>query len=241
MLKTSLSRGTLFSIFALLALGASPVLAVPYGWSPQVDFSWQGPPACTDSAPPAPILYQPNNPVVPQATEKGAIRLLWTWVPSASSYSVFYGLTPGNYIYSAADIGNTNTFTVRFLGSRKYYFAVNAKGGCASSGLSNEWWGIPNGGVPSSNTLGVATGFVPVVYGAQTSINTPSYVPADNTVVTGTPSVQGVSDQRQQPTQPVYQPPVNDAGRVEQPAVPVARPKPKGFLQWLFSLIGLGK
>ncbi len=206
----------------------------PYGWSPQVDFSNQGPPVCTDQKPKAPILYQPNHPLLQKAKGKGQIRLQWTKVPDASGYNIFYGLTPKNYIYSVPNLPNTDNYTVSFLVNKKYYFAVSANAGCAGSPLSNEWWGRPGGGGYSSNVLGSAKYIAPV----KRKVVTPK--PAVTTLLepTSAPAVQGAatgpSTNIGQPVQEnTYQPPQNSTYQPPPAAVPVA-PK-KGFWATLFS------
>lgn len=174
---------TLVSVLSFLAL-AAPVLAYDYGGQPNLDNSWKGLPVCAEAKPKAPILYEPNNPVLPQAKGAGRVRLQWTKVPGATGYNVYYGLTPKNYIYSAPNLGNgdTDNFTVGALGNRAYYFAVQTKGSCATSTTSNEWIGRPNGGGYSL----VASGFRPV----QTA---PSYQQPENSFQPSTPPTENPS------------------------------------------------
>lgn len=129
----------------LVLVSAAPVKAYDYGGQPELDNSNKGLPVCAEAKPKAPILYEPNNPAIQKAKNPGEVRLQWTKVPQASSYNIYYGLSPRNYIYTAADIGNTDNYTVRFLGNRTYYFAVQSKGGCAAGPLSNEWAARPVG------------------------------------------------------------------------------------------------
>lgn len=160
MTKLKKASLTVFSIFLLSFLLVSQAWAEPYGWSPNVDNSWGGPPTCTDAPPDkAPILLQPNHPVFPKANEPGAVRLFWHKVPGATGYNVYYGLSPRNYIFAAPDLGDTDNFTVRGLANRTYYFAVQAKKGCAAGELSNEWSGRAGGSIYQ---LAAAPGFVPV-------------------------------------------------------------------------------
>jgi hypothetical protein len=94
-------------LIVVFAGSVGDVKAEPYGWSPQVDFSNQGPPKCTDSKPDkAPILLQPNHPVLPKKPKKGEVVLYWHRVPGATGYNVYYGLTPKNYIFSAPNVGD---------------------------------------------------------------------------------------------------------------------------------------
>ena len=124
---------------AVISVFARDVKAEPYGWSPQTDFSNQGAPSCSDSKPDKePILLQPNHPVLPKKPKKGEVVLYWHKVPGATGYNIYYGLSPKNYIFSAPNIGDTNNFTVGYLPNKVFYFAVQAKKGCAAGALSKE-------------------------------------------------------------------------------------------------------
>ena len=151
-------KKTLLILGLLVLLSAVPVKAVDYGGQPELDNSWKPLPVCTENKPKAPILYEPNNPAIQKAKYPGEIRLQWTKVPQASNYNVYFGLSPRNYIYSATDIGNTDNYTVRFLGNRTYYFAVQSKANCAIGPVSNEWAARPGGG----GTSIVPMSFAPV-------------------------------------------------------------------------------
>ncbi len=222
----------------LFSLLAGTVRAEPYGWSPQVDFSNQGPPACTDSKPDkAPILLQPNHPVLPKKPKNGEVVLYWHKVPGATGYNIYYGLTPKNYIFSVPNVGDTNNFTVGFLPNKVFYFAVQAIKGCAAGNMSKEWAARPGGSGYISPVLGTFTG-TPI-----RRTTPPSAGPSGGvTVVVPTVSqsgnnaqVKGVQAPTTQPTYrpTVYQPPVTSA--------PIPTPKPKGFFDWVLSLLGLGK
>lgn len=226
MKKNLLKIGVISSpfIFALVLL-VSQAKAEPYGWSPDVDNSWKGPPSHVGpKLDKSPILLQPNHPLLPRTTESGAIRLFWHRVPGANGYHIYYGLSPRNYIFSAPNIGDTDNFTVRGLARRRYYFAVQAVQGYSVSDLSNEWWGTPGGGIYTGSTLGAATGFVPV----QRTV-VPTQVPEP----TQEPAVQGVTDQIP-PT--VYQPPVYEPPVEQKPFVPQPTPTPLTFWQKLLRI-----
>lgn len=206
-------------LFAFVFLAFS-VRAEPYGWSPNVDHSAS---VCTDPKPDkAPILMQPNHPALPRGGAN-EIRLFWHKVPGANGYHVYYGLSPGNYIYSAADIVDTDNFTVAGLSRRKYYFAVQAKKGCAASDLSNEWWGIPGGGTLNGGNSFTASGFTPV--------NNTSFVEEEPATVPA-PAVEGI-EQYQEPIFQPTQPPVGNPN----PFVPTPTPKPLSFWQKLLRAI----
>lgn len=239
MKKTLFKIGLGLTPFLFLLSGISQVRAEPYGWSPSVDNSWQGTPQCTSEKPKAPILYQPNHPLLAKASGKGQIRLQWTKVPNASGYNIFYGLSPKNYIYSVPNLPDTDNYTVSFLANKKYYFAVSANAGCAGSSTSNEWWGRPGaGGYGAGTTLGVATTV------KKTSVSkTPKAVPSPKQEKTAevlpspttAPQVQGAqtgpADQGSN-----YQPPQYNPPQAPPAAVPVT-PKPKSFFQNIISIL----
>lgn len=134
-----------FGIFVLTS--ATPVYADPvyYGSTPNLDNSWQGLPVCNEAKPKAPVLYEPGNPALPQAKNPGEVRLQWTKVPEATGYNIYYGISSRNYIFSVPSLGDVDNYTVGHLENRIYYFAVQAKGSCAASELSNEWAARPVG------------------------------------------------------------------------------------------------
>lgn len=226
----------------MYVLFSSAVMAEPYGWSPNVDNSWGGTPKCTESGPKPPILYQPNHPVLPKAKGKGQIRLQWTKVPEASNYSVFYGLSPKNYIYSAPDIGDTDNFTVGYLANKTYYFAVSAKKGCASSGPSNEWGGRPGVG---GYYVAAAPGFTAVRRTAPKTVaqkpgSAIAYVPPVQ-IEKPQPEVKGTSDVVTVSKSQVR----NDREVVQQPKAlpttpiyPTPTPKPKSLWQSILGIFG---
>jgi len=210
---------------------AQSAYAEPYGWSPNTDHSFEGNFLCTSGKPKAPILYQPNHPALPRASGRGQLRLQWTKVPGGSDYIVYYGLSPHNYIFSVPGTGDTDNYTVGFLANRVYYFAVQAKAGCQTGPLSQEWAARPGGGgfLPAGGrTLGAATrAVVPVA--RKTTI-----------LPTSAPQVQGIETAPPTSYQPVYEEPT-----VQQPTVQIPQrqtqapvPQKKGFFAWFKSLFG---
>lgn len=223
------------ALASLTTLSLAPVVfAEPYGWTPQVDFSNQGPPRCGDPKPDkAPILLQPNHQVLPKKPKNGEVVLYWHKVPGASGYNVYYGLSPKNYIYTAPDIGDTNNFTVTHLANKTYYFAVQAKKGCAASGLSNEWAGRAGGG---GVTLAAASGFVPVRKTGTTVNNVNQTTPEPSP--TKATAVQGITAP---PATVNYQPPVRPQTATRTPtAVPTPQPKQSWWLN-ILKWIGLAR
>lgn len=217
-------------VFISLFIVANQAKAEPYGWSPDVDNSWKGPPTCTGEKPGTPILYQPNHPLLPKAKGKGEIRLQWTKVSGATGYNIYYGLSPRNYIFSVPNLGDTDNFTVGGLANRIYYFAVQAKKGCVTGALSNEWGARPGKGGYSVTVLGSS---VPVRKTVRTPVTTVSPVQeVPSATPTKTSDIKGVINK---PTQPVYQPLPTVAYQPTVP-IPTPTPKPKGFLQSILSI-----
>lgn len=226
-----LKIGILVLAFIFFLVDIEPVKAEPYGWSPSVDNSWQGPPKCTDAKPDkAPVLLQPNHPVLPKKPKKGEVVLYWHKVPGATGYNVYYGLSPKNYIFSAPDIGDTNNFTVGYLPNKIFYFAVQAKKGCAAGNLSQEWNARPGYGGYAG--LAASTGN-PIV---RTYTPPPKPVTKQTIILpTTAPDIKGVdtnsnTNQNYQPQEPYIPPSVP-------PAVQPAKPKAKGFFEMIWSLL----
>lgn len=105
------------------------------------------PPVCNNS--------QPNTPYLLSAKPLGANSVKVSWekvLGNADNYSVEYGPTSKNYIYSALNLGNTDNYTINGLSGG--CFAVRAWNGCADSALSNE---VCTGGIGGSQVLGAST------------------------------------------------------------------------------------
>lgn len=226
---TASKIGITASIISLLLVNAGGVFADdhPYGWSPQTDFSNQGPPTCGNSDPDkAPSLLQPNHPVLPKKAKAGEVVLYWHKVPGANNYSVYYGFSPKNYIFSAPDVGDTDNLIVRFLPNKIMYFSVQARNGCAAGPLSREWAARPGSGRYISPVLGVNTN--------STSLNkTTSSLIQPSALVYQTQAIEAPQAQDAAVAE-TYQPPV-----VENPAPVVAAkavPQKKGLLASIFSL-----
>lgn len=227
-----LKIGVLFLAFIVLFVGIKPAKAADYGYTPDVNNAWKGPPTCTDAKPDkAPILLQPNHPALAKKPKKGEVVLYWHKVPGATGYNVYYGLSPKNYIYSAPDVGDTNNFTIGYLPNKIFYFAVQAKKGCAAGSLSQEWKARPGLVGSAVNTvLGTSTGS-PIVK----KITPKPVVSQTNVIPTAAPAVKGLETQNTntnyQPPQQQYNPPT--APKAVQP-VP---PKPKGFFETILSIL----
>lgn len=232
MKRSFLKLGIIASPILFLLVGfVGVVKAEPYGWSPNVDNSWQGPPKCTDSKPDkAPILLQPNHPALPKKPKKGEVVLYWHKVPGANGYNVYYGLSPKNYIFSAPDVGDTNNFTVGYLPNKLFYFAVQAKRGCAAGDMSQEWKARP--GFGGYTVLGAVTG-KPIAKKATPKPKTAETVVVLPTVAAEVKGVQTSPDTgtNYQPPQQQYTPPSAP------PAAQPVKPKPKGFFETILSIL----
>ncbi|OGG00164.1 hypothetical protein A2Y99_02305 [Candidatus Gottesmanbacteria bacterium RBG_13_37_7] len=145
-MKKSVFQISIFILpLILLGVAVGQVQAEPYGWSPSTDNSGGGAPQCTETYTQQAVLYEPNHWLLPKAQNRGEIRLWWHPTTEASNYNIYYGLTPGNYIYAVANVGSnqTNNYTVQYLQNKKYYFAIQANKGCGAGPISNEWMGRP--------------------------------------------------------------------------------------------------
>lgn len=123
-------------------------------------------------------------------TGTGTVSVSWNTVSDAVDYSVWYGVTPGIYLY-AAHIGNVTSYTISGLASQTYYAVVAAYDSTGNrGGFSNEVsTGTTITGVPGAG-VGPATGFAPAseVLGAATPSAEPAATPSEtNLDATTTP------------------------------------------------------
>ena len=103
------------------------------------------------------------------------IDLSWSPVDNVTHYGIVYGLSPGVYIYGAANVGNTTQFTVGGLApSTRYYFAVFAVNDCAASGYSTEANALSSTVTTGGGTIKKASPSPALRASAQ-----PSFVPID--------------------------------------------------------------
>jgi len=229
MKKVFIYAVSLSTALLMFLVAVYPVFAESYGWSPDTSVKPPTSKVCTDvPLVDSPVLFQPNHPLLPKAKGKGEVRLVWTKVPGANNYNVYYGLSPKNYIYAAPDVGDSDNYTVKALANRTYYFAVQAMKGCAAGPLSNEWPGRPTYG---GSTL-AAIDFAPVqrqkVMG-ETTDTEPVYTPPEPD-----------EDEFNAPAS-TFRPTAEESEQPSDIIPPAALPKPKGFLNWLLSLFGFGK
>lgn len=241
-MKTVYKVAITASPFFLFIVLASPVHAEPYGWSPQVDFSNQGPPSHTGpKLEKPPILLLPNHPSLPRAQGPGAVRLQWHKVPGATGYNIYYGLSPKNYIYSVPDLPETDNFTINYLANRVYYVAIQAKQGYSVSDLSNEFTMRPGGGgyAGTNSVLGIGD-----VQAVQPVVRKNAYAPPP--YEEEETNVQGAMEESNEESgydSPAYEPPVYQLPTTA-PSLrnqPTPTPAKKGFWQNLLNALGLSR
>lgn len=94
-------------------------------------------------------------------TGVGTVSLAWNTISDAVDYSVWYGVSPGSYLY-AAHVGTTTSYTISGLGSGTYYVVVAAYDSTGNrGGFSNEVsTGTTITGAPGA-AVGPAEGFLP--------------------------------------------------------------------------------
>ncbi len=110
--------------------------------------------------------------VTATAVDQKQITLQWMNQTNATHYGIVYGLKAGTYIYGAADIGSTTSFTVSQLSPyTTYYFAVFSANDCGASSFSAE---------ASARTPGYAANYTPQP-AVSTAVATPQpeFVPID--------------------------------------------------------------
>lgn len=151
---------------------------------------------CTDPAP-------GSTPSLASAVSSGAHSITLTWATATNpvtSYELSYGLSAGNYIYGAPNIGGqgTTTFTVGGLTTGKtYYFIVRAINGCMPGSASNELSGVA-GDAPTPTPLPTDTPTPTPEPVIDTPITTPSPTPipevlsAENSSTGGSPLVRNL-------------------------------------------------
>ena len=71
-------------------------------------------------------------------TGTGTASLSWNAINDAKDYIIWYGNTPGTYLYGAR-VGNVTSYTVQGLGAGNYYFVIKSVDEAQNqSGYSNE-------------------------------------------------------------------------------------------------------
>jgi hypothetical protein len=104
-----------------------------------------GAPVCNDTVPPTPRLLT----AIRQST--GSVKITWQKVNQANNYSILYGPSTGNYLYSVFATGDTDNFVIN--GLSKGCFAVKAVNGCMPGLLSSELCTSGLGGVLGVSNL----------------------------------------------------------------------------------------
>ena len=81
----------------------------------------------------------PSAPVLSlTGTGTGTASLSWNTINDAKDYIIWYGNTPGTYLYGAR-VGNVTSYTVQGLGAGNYYFVIKSVDEAQNqSGYSNE-------------------------------------------------------------------------------------------------------
>ena len=185
--------GLVIFVFALLVI-------VPLNVNQIFGYGTVSTPTCDNEKPGQPVLYEPNHPLLPRATGAGEVRLNWLKVASANKYTIGFGTSPGNYIYGAANIADTNNYTVGHLNpGTRYYFAVKGVNECKPGDWSREWSAVVGrrGTTALVGTTG-STGriIVPSVV--------PSVTPRRQGTVTGVPTLIPTAVEQNRP--PVAEP-----------------------------------
>jgi hypothetical protein len=92
-----------------------------------------GPSVCGDQKPGTPTLLNVIK------TGPNQVTLFWNKpVGPVSGYVLAYGLTPAKMLYGDPNIGNVNSYTVKYLqANTAYYFRVRAANGCQPGDFSN--------------------------------------------------------------------------------------------------------
>lgn len=137
-----------------------PATPTPTPSSTVLGLSAAGAPVCNDTVPAsAPFLS-----VITAGSN--SMDLDWTSVTPATHYMIRYGLSSGNYIYGAPNVGNITGFLVEQLsGGTTYYFQVAGVNGCMPGPWSNEATITPTGQILVEAP---APGFEEVILGEAT-------------------------------------------------------------------------
>jgi hypothetical protein len=112
-----------------------------------------GAPSCNDTKPATPTLIS--------AVSLGGnkIKVNWTKVTGANNYTIYYGPSSANYLYSVPATSDTDNFTIEGLSVG--CFKVNAVNGCQPGDPSNEKCTFGTGGnVLGASTMGATGTFV---------------------------------------------------------------------------------
>jgi hypothetical protein len=190
-------------VAAMFSISTSAIMAYnePSGWAA---------PACNNEKPQKAWLYRVKS------LGNGKYQLFWDKADRASSWTIGYGTSPGNYIYGLNSFGNdqSRNLTVNTYSNKKFYFAIKANNGCMPGEWSNEW--------------GVGTGTGTVAVAKTTAVKSTSSATTKSVVapvVTKAPSKQ---------TTPV----VTKAPAAQEKAAAPATAKKGGFWEWLKGLFG---
>lgn len=138
-------KNALFKI-GLIAFVFALLVIVPHNFNLTFGYAVSTP-TCNNEKPAQVVLYEPNHPLLPKATGAGEVRLNWLKAARANKYTIGFGTSPSNYIYGAANIADTNNYTVGHLNpGTRYYFAVRGVNECMPGDWSREWSAVVGGG-----------------------------------------------------------------------------------------------
>jgi len=107
------------------------------------------PPVCNDTVPSAPRILSVTS------AGTNSVKITWTKVTQANSYSISYGRETGEYLYSVFSTGDTDNFVINGISSG--CFVVKAVNGCMPGPLSAEY--CTGGSVLGASTLASTGGF----------------------------------------------------------------------------------
>lgn len=116
-------------------------------------------PLCTNSVPLAPTDFSATR------NSTGSVTLHWNHSPSPhTGYLIAYGPSPGNYLYGAPDIGNSDFYTVLGLTyGAQYCFYVRTLNGCMPGDRTSEYCINPQSTLVGTTVP--APGFQPNILG----------------------------------------------------------------------------
>lgn len=104
-------------------------------------------------------------PATPQITsvrylKPGSVRITWNPVDNANSWSVLYGVKPGQYIHGIHNFGDNSSrsIDINLLQRRIYYFVLKANNNGTGSPNSSEWRvSVSASGIRTKTTQAIQT------------------------------------------------------------------------------------
>jgi hypothetical protein len=109
-------------------------------------------PVCNNTVPAAPRILSANS------IGGNSVKVIWTKVTPADSYTILYGTKSGDYPYSVFSTGDTDNYVINGISAG--CFAIKASNGCMPGPLSSELCtGGVGGQVLGASTLGTTGAF----------------------------------------------------------------------------------